>query len=285
MKQLLISFVLFFIIEVKAQQPVPYAPELFDPAVSSGVCGFSADGKRIYFTRQDKDTKKQLIYQARKKNRWVEPVLMPFSGKSNDVGGRLSSDGNFFYFTSDRANGSDKPGDEWNIWVSEKRGESWGEPIALRELNNKGMECCPLPLDKNRIMFSADRDRAHAWWISVYDLQTKSEVFVDSLNGDRLWQWPSAFVDSDVLLLNSMMRKDSKGMDDIYISFLKNGRWSIPVNVGEPVNTNIYEDGAMLTPDKKWLIYSQHDTPESPSRVMAVPWKPICDRLQKSKVK
>jgi hypothetical protein len=37
----------------------------------------------------------------------------------------------------------------------------------------------------------------------------------------------------------------------------------------------------MLTPDKKWLIYSQHETHETPSRIMMVPWKPIYERLRK----
>lgn len=286
MNKILLVLAIITYAKVRAQQPALYAPELFDPNVSCTVCGFSPDGKTIYFIRQDAAAKKQFIYQAKKKkNKWIEPTLMPFSGSNNDVGGRLSADGNTFYFTSDRPNGSDKPGDEWNIWKVEKKGDGWGEPIALKEINSKGMECCAVPMDKNKIMFSADRDREHAWWISTYDLTTKSEVFLDSLNGNRLWQWPSSFAQNDVLLLNSMMRKDTKGMDDIYVSFLQNGQWTVPKNVGEPVNTKVYEDSAMLTPDKKWLIYSQHETPETPSRVMMVLWKPIYERLKKSNSK
>ncbi len=267
--------------ELTAQPPTPYAPELFGQNLSGSVCGFSPDGTVVYFVRQDPQTRQHFLYTAeRSGDTWGVPSVLPFSGANNDVGGRLSRDGRTFYFTSDRPGGSDKPGDSWNIWRVEKKGEQWGVPTPLKVLNNKGMECCPVPWGAKKLLFSADRGRDHAWWISIYDLETSAEVFVDSLNADKRWQWPSSLAEGDVLLLNSMMRPDSKGMDDIYVSFFAKGIWSTPQNLGEPVNTAAYEDGAMLTPDKKWLIYSQHETAEAPSRVMMVPWKPIYEKLK-----
>ncbi len=267
-----------------AQQPFLYAPELFNPKVSAGVCGFSEDGKTIYYVQEDTLQEKLFLYYAvRKNNQWVNPQLMPFSGNYNDLGGRLSKDGKEYYFTSDRPGGSSNPDDVWNIWHSTQSNGEWIDPKPLLELNNKGNECCPLPAydDKNALIFSADREKATSWWISRLNLSTGEELFMDSLNGDRLIQWPSFFVDSNTLLLNSMRRTDSFGMDDIYISFKKNGVWSKPLNVGVPINSKVYEDGAILTPDKKHLIFLRHDTHETPSRVMAVEWEPVIKKLRR----
>ena len=77
-----------------------------------------------------------------------------------------------------------------------------------------------------------------------------------------------------------MGRKEGLGQDDVYISFRKNGAWSKPVNLGAPVNTAVYEDGAIVTPDKKYLLFLRHDTHETPSKVMAVEWQPILKKIQ-----
>ena len=170
---------------------LPYAPELFPPNVSSGVCGFSPDGRIIYFVQEDTVVKKLFLYQATKAGKvWGHVNLLPFSGKHNDSGGRLSVDGKTFYFTSDRPGGSATENDNWNIWATTLKSNGWSEPQPL-EINNKGMECCPVPLTKGGFLFSGDRDKATAWWISRWNAKEKTETFVDGLNEQKAWQCPS----------------------------------------------------------------------------------------------
>ncbi len=260
---------------------LPYAPELFPPTVSGAVCGFSKNGNTIYFIREDTIQKKLFLWQAEKKvKQWSSPRLMPFSGKHNDVGGRLTADGKTFYFTSDRPGGSSKEGDAWNIWVSHVINRQWTEPVPLTSLNNKGMECCPVPVSDSNLLFSADRAKTTSWWISSYNSFTGTEIFADTLNLEKTWQWPSSIDETNnILFLNSMGRIDTKGMDDIYISFKNNGAWGRPLNIGAPVNTTAYEDGAILSPDKKYLIFCRHNTAQSPSRVMYIQWDPLRKEL------
>lgn len=270
------------IVKSQVNEVKPYAPELFPANVSGGVCGFSPDGKVIYFVREDVSQKKSFLYQARKSGRkWIDVRRLSFSGVYNDTGGRLSRDGKTFYFTSDRPGGSSKEKDSWNIWVTKLRDNGWSTPEPLSGINEKGMECCPLPLKNGRLMFSADRGKPRDWWISIWDPVSKSETPEGDLNQNNAWQWPSSLSsDEKIIFINSMKRPDTKGMDDIYAAFAVNGKWSAPINVGEPVNSKFYEDGAILTPDQKLLVFNRHETHETPSNVMSVEWRPLFRKLK-----
>jgi hypothetical protein len=154
-------------------------------------------------------------------------------------------------------------------------------PRSLSTISDRGMECCPVPDRTGKPLFSADRRDQRSWWISVWDPVKSSEDEVAHLNLEGAWQWPSS-LDSKggTLFLNSMKRPDTHGMDDIYISFSSNGSWSAPVNAGPAVNTKEYEDGAILSPDQEWLIFCRHETASTPSRVLAVKWKPFLQALR-----
>lgn len=262
----------------------PFAPELFPPEISGAVCGFANRGNIIYIAKEDTLAGKIFIFQAtRKGKRWVNEQLLPFSGVYNDLGGRLTPDGKTFYFTSDRPGGSSRQPDNWNIWVTRLDDrDQWGDPQPVVEINEKGMECCPVPLTPSRILFSADRDKSTSWWIATWDDVAKTESFVKQLNQDGTWQWPSSLNRSHtILFLNSMKRKDSKGMDDLYVSFLEGSQWTPPINLGESVNSTQYEDGAILTPDEKGLIFCRHETASTPSQVLVADWKAILRSIRK----
>ncbi len=246
-----------------AQTVRPYAPELFPENISGAVCGFSKDGKTIYFVREDATSNKLWLYEAKRINdKWANEKLLPFSGTHSDLGGRFNHDKTEFYFTSDRPGGSDDVNDAWNIWKVRKTKKGWEEPVALKEINNKGMECCPVPLEKGRLMYSGSRNKLE-WQIFI------DEKPLENVNISIAWQWPSS-VSNNYLLFNSMKRSDSKGMDDVYLSKFENGTWTPAKNVGEPINTAAYEDGAILSHDGKLLIFCRHDTAETPSRVLCV---------------
>ena len=47
---------------------------------------------------------------------------------------------------------------------------------------------------------------------------------------------------------------------DIYISFRKkDGSWGPAINMGDPINTGAYEQGARVTPDGKYLVFWRGD--------------------------
>ncbi len=259
----------------------PYAPEIFSSSTSGAVCGFANRGRTIFFVREDTVAENLILYQAQKKGKtWIGVRPLPFSGKYNDVGARLTPDGNTIYFTSDRPGGSARENDHWNIWISKRTGEIWSEPEPLNAINNKGDECCPLPMPDGSLVFSGSDKDNNEW--QMHYINGDEVTSLEALNNVEAWQWPSTYYENEnFLLFNSMKREDSRGKDDIYISFHKNGKWTMPLNLGEVVNTPIYEDGAILSSDEKYLIYNQHETGATPSQVVFTKWKPILKALKK----
>lgn len=253
----------------------PYAPELFPSDISGGICGFSPNGKIIYFVREDTLQDKLFIYQAEKSGKkWINEGLLPFSGTHNDMGGRLTPDGSTFYFTSDRSGGSNIADDQWNIWYAVLTNGNWSEAQPIDAINNLGKECCPTPIDNTTILFSSDQGEGKEWWFYSWD--GNKETLLSDLTVKEAWQWPSSFHPTQKLLFfNSMKRKDSHGKDDIYISSYKNGQWTPPVHPGAPINTSFYEDGAILSPNGKLLIFNRHETWATPSKVICIKWKPL----------
>jgi len=280
-----LDYILFFLSFTAAAQHSdikPYAPELFPSHLSGAVIGFSNDGNIIYFVREDTTIQKLSIFQAeRKGKKWENDQKLSFSGEYNDMGGRFSSDGNTIFFTSDRPGGSNNENDTWNIWKSRRIGNQWSTPEPLLDINSKGNECCPVPIDDDTFLYSGDRGKPMEWWI--FQWSNEKETPIAQLTDEHAWQWPSYYDEKEnVLFFNSMKRKDTRGMDDIYVSFFNNKAWSAPINIGYPVNTAIYEDGAILSYDKKYLIFNQHTTGSTPSRVMYTPWKPLLKNLNKA---
>lgn len=269
----LLSLVFLSSSTANGQSIRPYAPELFPENLSGAVCGFSKDGRTIYFVREQPTTHKLWMYEATKSGeKWVNEKLLPFSGVYSDQGGRFNQDRTEFYFTSDRPGGSTDDKDVWNLWKVSKTAKGWGEPVALLNINSRGMECCPLPLSNGELMFSGSRGKEE-WQLLLTGSSNEEKTVIDITLGNA-WQWPSYEVKDKYLLFNSMKRSDTKGMDDIYISYWKNGKWEQAKNLGEPINTSVYEDGAILSPDGKLLIFCRHDTGETPSKVMCVEWTP-----------
>ena len=246
----------------------PYAPEIFPENISSAVCGFSDNGKTIYFVQEDTVQKKLFLFEAAwNGTKWHNVKRLSFSGKYNDYGGRLTPDGKTFYFSSDRPGASDNVKDAWNLWKAERTTSGWKDPVPLRSISNDGDECCPTPMNNKIILFSATRGKAE-WQILQPDQDSK---YHGSVNVESAWQWPSYFDGTTkTLFFNSMKRPDSKGMDDIYMADFNEGKWSNIRNAGEIINTAEYEDGAILSPDRKLLIFCRHTTGNTPSKVLCI---------------
>lgn len=61
--------------------------------------------------------------------------------------------------------------------------------------------------------------------------------------------------DGRLLIFTGCSRMDGKGSCDLYISVNRNGTWTVPVNMGEPVNTGAWESQPSLTADGETLYF------------------------------
>jgi hypothetical protein len=142
--------------------------------------------------------------------RWTKPEMTPFSDILDHDGDVpvFSPDGGRLYFISRRDPESGERGNTERIWYVDRRGGGWSEARLVKGIGDEM---------------------------------------------DVHWQFS---VTADGTIYFGGRGPDSRGMGDIYISRLSDGAYQVPVNVGEPVNTEAGEGSPYVTPDGSLMLFS-----------------------------
>ena len=126
---------------------------------NEGAQSLTADGKVLWFTacnRRSGQGMCDLYYSTWKDGKWSIPVNpgAPLNTHYSEKHPSVSADGRRLYFSSNRPGGSGS----YDIWMSEKTGDSWGAPVNLgRSLNTPGLEQSPfIHPDQQSLYFSSD---------------------------------------------------------------------------------------------------------------------------------
>jgi len=77
------------------------------------------------------------------------------------------------------------------------------------------------------------------------------------INTDKNEASPSISQNGNIYFLSD--REDALGKDDIYFSIIENGKYSKPRNVGNMINTELYEDYPYIAPDESYIMFSGSD--------------------------
>jgi len=174
-----------------------------------GSCAFTADGKKVFFTRNSyfkrKDNPstdnvlKLKIFSAedtgRQDGEWELVDEIPFNDDDYAVlHPALSADGNALYFASDMPGGYG----ETDIYVSYRVGSSWGAPENLgAKINTEGRDQFPFIADNGNLYYASDG--------------------IAGLGGL-----------------------------DIFSAQLNNGVWSTPKNMAAPINSSADDFGLII---------------------------------------
>jgi hypothetical protein len=166
----------------------------------------------------------------------------------------------FLFFTV----AADDESDDWNIWRVGRAGDGWSEPTALDPPVNTGNhEIHPSLTDGETLYFSSDREggmgrfdiyrskRAESGYGAPENLG--APVNTEHGEGDLF------IAPDESYIVFSSGRPGGFGRNDLYISFMKtNGSWTVPVNMGEAMNSEEIEYCPFVTPDGKYLFYSSY---------------------------
>jgi outer membrane protein OmpA-like peptidoglycan-associated protein/tetratricopeptide (TPR) repeat protein len=103
------------------------------------------------------------------------------------------------------------------------------------------------------------------------DLKSVQEDFFISKKEDEVWRGAqnmgeplntngnegaqTVSVDGRIMYFTACNRDDGKGRCDIYICKKENGEWSVPENIGSPVNSSSWEAQPSISPDGKTLFF------------------------------
>ncbi len=64
--------------------------------------------------------------------------------------------------------------------------------------------------------------------------------------------------DESFVIFAAAGRPDSKGALDLYISHQKDGKWSKPENLGEPINSSGWDFSPKISPDGKYFLFASN---------------------------
>ena len=214
----------------------------------------SADGLMMVFTSRRPVTEREInkkkpsmeniyvSYYDPKKKKWGEAKRLSESinqqGRHNSAIA-LSNDGQKMLLYRDDENGN---GD---IWESHLEGENWSVPNKLPEPinSNKDLESsASISPDGNTIYFVSNRKGSIGGrdiWMCRQDENGKWGS-VENLGKDvnSIEDEEGVFIHPDgKTIYFSSKGHNSIGGYDLFKSVFENGKWSIPINLGAPINT------------------------------------------------
>ena len=249
------------------KKPGP-TPEIFAPGIVS--LGFhehniaiSPDGKEIFFVAASSDFSRYLIMTTRlETGGWTMPEVAPFSGGRNDGAPAFSPDGKRLYFSSRRPHPAGKASaDDFDIWYVDRRGDSWTDPMNLGGPVNRGQnEVNPSVTSDGTLYFQRIEKLGTLGWdlyvsYSRNGTYTSPERLPAPVNTDANEAGPFIAADGNYLIFQSD-RPGGYGIMDLYATYrAKNGGWSEPANLGDPINSQFSDWGPAVSPDGKYLFF------------------------------
>jgi Tol biopolymer transport system component len=226
---------------------------------------FSADGRELYFTRFNAETRTQRVMRStRNEKTWSAPEAVSFGSDAwSDLDPSLSPDGRRLYFVSTRPRpvGLAGPPKNMDIWYVERRSVGWSEPQWIAVASSDGKEGSPTVDRHGTLCFFSDRGNkpnenaiycapgtANGWGTPV----RAGGGVNDGPSNTSPWLSP----DGNTLLFYSS-RDGGRGKADLYFSEKRSGEWTAPVNLGSAVNTAESEYNPSVSPDGKTLYFGR----------------------------
>ncbi len=215
----------------------------------------------LWFSVYADDFDRQTILRAeRAGDGWASPEVVPFSGRWGDRAPRFSPDGGRLYFTSNRPlPGHEAPGRS-HIWRVDRRADGgWGAPRPAPGSDASANDLHGSVTTSGAMYVASTRpggfDRYDLYRIGL----DGSVLHLPAPLNDEHPQtdlWVSA--DERWMILVITDHPGGLGGDDLYVSRATDGGWSVPRNLGPPVNSDEYEYGPSVSPDGRYLYFTSH---------------------------
>ncbi len=221
----------------------------------------SADRETLIFTGQEE--KDENLYQSVfKDSTWSVPTSISdkINTLQNEGTASISADGRILVFTSC---GGRKGYGSCDLFISYKQGDDWSAPQNLgNNINSGEWESQPsLSADGRMLYFVSDRKgsigKRDIWvsqldstnnWAKAVNLGNTINTIEDDLS-------PFIHANGKTLFFSSEGHVGLGGLD-LFFSENQEGTWSIPENLGFPLNTHEDQVALFITSDSKKAYYS-----------------------------
>lgn len=208
----------------------------------------SQNQEEIYFTIQSNHQEVSKIAFSKKiNNNWTKPELVSFSSAFSDLEPFLTTDGLRLYFASNRPlNNLEKNGKDYDIWYVERKNlnSEWSKPINIGlPINTKNDEFYPSVTKNKNIYFTSVSEKSLGKddiFVSQFTKNSYAEPKNLGTNINSEGYEFNAYVSPEetFIIFTGYNRKDGNGSGDLYISYNKNGNWSLAENLSNAINSN-----------------------------------------------
>lgn len=199
-----------------------------------------------------------LLQMTLEDGEWTEAEPAPFLGRDPQaLTVAFSIDMRRVFFAAARP--SYPPAD---IFMSERSGESWSEPIKVAAPVSSGKDEFEVSIAGDATLYFSSSREGGEGDLDIYRAPLTQGVYSTAENlgppintawGDDL---PFIAPDGSYLLFASS-RPGGVGERDLYITFRLSDAWSAPQSLGSSINTKDWEIYPSVSPDGKYLFFTR----------------------------
>ena len=185
----------------------------------------------------------------------------------------ITPDEEWLYFTRKNPRGTETLDEnqvyEEDFYIAHKVDSSWSEAVNLGPpINTRGNEgALNISPDEKYLFFAAcNREDGYGscdiYWSKRIGNQWSEPKNLGDIVNSAQWDSQPSFSSDGKTLYFASKRSGGKGSSDIWKTELnKDGQWSIPVNLGDLINTRNEEMAPFIHPDDQTLYFSSNGHP------------------------
>lgn len=176
----------------------------------------------------------------------------------------FSPDGNTFYWTTEHKISANEG--YFRILNMALENNQWTKPSkALISDNLEYTYDVPfVSPDGNRMFFMSKRpvkpgdteNRENYWYIDKTETGWTEPILLNEEVSSKTIRWQISVSKTGNIYFGST-DAGGKGSSDIYFSSFKNGKYTIPLNIGEPINSELSESCPFIAPNESYIIFSR----------------------------
>ena len=237
----------------------------------------STSGDELFMSSYESDFGQQTILIARRgQDGWTTPEVAPFSGRYSDRAPFVRPDDSGVLFGSTRPlPGAAEEAGVYNLWSASRDADGgWLAPEPLSSLSSDAADYQPSLARDGTLVFTSQRDGNQDLYLARWTGADwgEPEPLGPPVNteGDEM----SAFLDPEgryIVFSSSSPREGLVGNDDLYVSHFRDGVWTEPRNLGQPINSFANEYGAFVSPDGRYLYFTSDRHPPANLYRVAMP--------------
>jgi hypothetical protein len=244
----------FFVLQTGYSQVEIFMPGLISNNDAFGIA-ISPDSKHLFYVKSYGGRDTLRIYESKKiRGKWQKPAPAFFNNDQfPHIDPSFSPDGGIVMFnvSKDSSRGFD-------IYAVYKNKNGWSDPVILNDEVNSAFSDFYATMARNRNIYFTRRTASNDIYVSKYENggYQKATPLPSPVNTGGIESNPYISPGEEYLICFSD-KKGGYGESDLYISFQKEGRWSIPQNLGPVINTTVAEFCPGIFNNGKYFYFSR----------------------------